>query len=119
MPAPGAKEIDRHVGQRLRQRRVELGLTQADIARHVGVTYQQAHKYETGISRISAGRLLLFARALGVGVTYFYDGWDDGVTVRSAVEDRMIIDLANNFRKIGDMHLRRALTNMARAMAEE
>jgi transcriptional regulator with XRE-family HTH domain len=49
--------IDDHVGGRIRERRIMLGLTQQQLAEMIGVTYQQAHKYERGINRLSAGRL--------------------------------------------------------------
>ena len=60
-----ALDVDRYVSLRIRQRRIMLGLTQQQMAELIGVTYQQAHKYETGINRISAGRLYQIARALG------------------------------------------------------
>ena len=50
------------------------GLTQQQMADLIGVTYQQAHKYEKGINRVAAGRLYSIARALGVEVGYFYEG---------------------------------------------
>jgi DNA-binding XRE family transcriptional regulator len=57
-PGRGRPEnINRHVGARIRQRRIMLGLTQQQLAELVGVTYQQAHKYEHGINRVAAGRL--------------------------------------------------------------
>ena len=56
--------IDDHVGSRIRERRIMLGLTQQQLAEMIGVTYQQAHKYERGINRVSAGRLFEIARAL-------------------------------------------------------
>ena len=49
-----------------------LGLTQQQMADLIGVTYQQAHKYEKGINRVAAGRLYSIARALGVEAGYFY-----------------------------------------------
>ena len=58
--------IDDHVGARIRERRIMLGLTQQQLAEMIGVTYQQAHKYERGINRVSAGRLFEIARVLGV-----------------------------------------------------
>ena len=64
-PRPRAQDIDRSVGARMRERRMMLGLTQQQMAELIGVTYQQAHKYETGINRISAGRLYQIAQALG------------------------------------------------------
>ena len=71
---PRAQDIDRYVGVRMRERRIMLGLTQQQMADLIGVTYQQAHKYEKGINRIAAGRLSRIAQALGVEVGYFYDG---------------------------------------------
>ena len=66
--------IDDHVGSRIRERRIMLGLTQQQLAGMIGVTYQQAHKYERGINRVSAGRLFEIARALSAPITYFYEG---------------------------------------------
>jgi transcriptional regulator with XRE-family HTH domain len=48
----------------IRQRRILLGLSQHALAERIGVTYQQAHKYDRGINRVSAGRLLEIAAAL-------------------------------------------------------
>jgi transcriptional regulator with XRE-family HTH domain len=58
--------IDGHVGARIRERRIMLGLTQEQLAERIGVTYPQAHKYERGMNRISAGRLFEIGRTLGV-----------------------------------------------------
>jgi DNA-binding XRE family transcriptional regulator len=73
-PAPARRstgrtqDIDRHVGARVRERRIMLGLTQQQLADLIGVTYQQAHKYERGINRVSAGRLYEIAQVLSVPV---------------------------------------------------
>ena len=56
-----ASLVDHHVGARIRERRTTLGLSQQQLARMIGVTYQQAHKYERGLNRISAGRLFEIA----------------------------------------------------------
>ena len=69
--------MDRHVGARMRERRIMLGLTQQELAKLIGVTYQQVHKYEKGINRIAAGRLHQIAQALGVEVGYFFEGDGD------------------------------------------
>jgi DNA-binding XRE family transcriptional regulator len=52
-----AIDVDRHVAARIRERRIMVGLTQQELAERVGITYQQLHKYERAINRISAGRL--------------------------------------------------------------
>ena len=65
--------VDVHVGQRLRQRRVLVGLSQEKLARMVGITFQQVQKYERGANRIVASRLYELARVLDVPVSYFFD----------------------------------------------
>jgi transcriptional regulator with XRE-family HTH domain len=58
-----AQDVDRYVGARMRARRIMLGLTQQQMAELIGVTHQQAHKYEKGINRVSTGRLYGIAQA--------------------------------------------------------
>ena len=59
------QDIDRYLGMRVRERRVMLGLTQQQLAELIGVTYQQAHKYEKGTNRVAAGRLYISPRRWG------------------------------------------------------
>ena len=65
--------IDAHIGRRIRMRRRQLGLNQSELARRIGVTFQQVHKYETGQSAVTAARLFAIATALGSVLEYFYD----------------------------------------------
>ncbi len=65
--------IDVHVGLRVRQRRALLGMTQTDLAKAVGLTFQQVQKYERGFNRVSASRLFEFASVLDVPVSHFFD----------------------------------------------
>jgi DNA-binding XRE family transcriptional regulator len=65
--------IDKLVAKRIRTYRLDRGLTQQTLAEEVGVASQQIHKYESGISRISAGRLLQIAEALDLSVHAFFD----------------------------------------------
>jgi transcriptional regulator with XRE-family HTH domain len=64
--------IDRHVGLRLRIRRVLLGLGQDDLGAAIGVSFQQIQKYERGQNRVSASRLFDLAHALDVPIDYFF-----------------------------------------------
>lgn len=66
--------IDLHVGQKLRQRRCLLGMTQQRLAESVGIKFQQIQKYESGANRVSASRLWALAEALDVPVAYFFEG---------------------------------------------
>ena len=68
-----AHPIDLHVGQRLRQRRCLLGLTQQRLAAAVGIKFQQIQKYESGANRVSASRLWALAQALQTPVSYFFE----------------------------------------------
>ena len=117
--AAKAKEIDVHVGHRIRKRRTMLGLTQQQMANMIGVTYQQAHKYERGINRISAGRLYQIAGALAVEVAYFYEGIDEGNAAEIEPLQRICLEVARNFTQISNERHQLALSSLARALAEK
>ena len=69
MSAKSPDNIDVEVGQRIRIQRNALGLSQTELADHLGVTFQQVQKYEKGVNRVGAGRLTKIAHALQVPVT--------------------------------------------------
>ncbi len=66
--------VDIYVGSRIRDRRTSLGMSQDRLGEILGVTFQQVQKYERGVNRIAAKRLLDMSRALGVTMSYFFDG---------------------------------------------
>lgn len=113
------KLIDKHVGQKIRERRILLGLTQQQLAELIGVTYQQAHKYERGINRVSAGRLFNISKALGVSVGYFFEGIGEKPAREFTLRQRMCLDIARNFSMIREVRYQEALSQMARALAED
>ena len=113
-----AREVDRYVGTRIRARRVMLGLTQQQMAELIGVTYQQAHKYERGVNRISAGRLFGIAKALGVPATFFFDDMAEGQFPELSTRQRMCLELARNFMRIENGRHQAALSQLARALVE-
>ncbi len=117
-----ALDVDHHVSLRIRQRRIMLGLTQQQMAELIGVTYQQAHKYETGINRISAGRLYQISQALGVDISYFFDDIDPDrdnkpKPAEMMPQQRMLLELARNFASIGNRKHQDAICNLARVLA--
>jgi transcriptional regulator with XRE-family HTH domain len=65
--------IDRHVGSRVRLRRLMLGISQEKLGNALGVSFQQIQKYEKGTNRFSASRLQQAAQLLHVPVSYFFD----------------------------------------------
>lgn len=112
-----ATDTDRYVGTRIRERRVMLGLSQQQMAELIGVTYQQAHKYERGINRISAGRLFEIAQVLRVPVGYFFEGLGDRDDGELPTRQRMCLEVARNFAQIDNERHQEALSQMARALA--
>jgi transcriptional regulator with XRE-family HTH domain len=113
------QDIDRYVGARIRERRIMLGLTQQQLADLIGVTYQQAHKYERGINRVSAGRLFEIAHVLSVPVNYFFDGLDEDHERSISPRERMCLELARNFAQIPNERHQEALSQLARVLATE
>ena len=113
---PGPQNADRHIATRVRARRIMLGLTQQQVAGMLGITYQQAHKYETGANRVSAGRLHQLARALGVEPGYFFEGLGSGERPRPTARQRQMIELARSFAALPRPQ-QEALCELARALA--
>ncbi len=113
--------VGEHVGERIRIRRSEMGLTQEELARPLAISYQQVQKYETGANRISAGRLYEIALKLTTDVSYFFEGFDsDRVAGQMAHggHNRAAIELVRNFHEIKDENLRSAVTNLLKALKE-
>ena len=107
---------DRHIGARLREQRLLLGLTQQQVAELAGITHQQAQKYESGAERISAGRLLVLARALGVEPGHFFEGLGPGVPARPPARRRQVLELAQSFAALPPWQ-REAIAEFVRALA--
>ena len=115
-----ATATDRYVGGRIRERRIMLGLSQQQMADMIGVTYQQTHKYERGINRISAGRLYEIAQVLRVPLSYFFEGLGDRPDRGTLTgRQRMCLELARNFAQITNERHQEALSQLARTLARE
>ena len=123
-PDPGAirsraREVDRHVGLRMRERRLTLGLTVQEVAELTGVAYQQVDKYERGVNRVFAGHLRLIAEALGVGVGHFFEGLCSGRAPGMPELQHRTLELARNVAALPSRRQQAALCALARALAEE
>jgi transcriptional regulator with XRE-family HTH domain len=114
---PSAAAVDAHVGARIRERRIVLGLTQQQLAGMIGVTYQQMTKYERGINRVSAGRLYDIACALNAPIGYFYEGLDQDAPQPISPRQRMLLDIARNFSEIQNEKHQVGVSQLARALA--
>ena len=125
--------IERRIGERLRRRRIELGLTQEQVGQVIGVSYQQIQKFERGANRISAARLMLIAERLGTDIQWLCGTSDihppaagrqrleephSGRSSEAVQGERVALDLAREFSKIDDASVRSALGGLVRAVIE-
>ncbi len=116
-----AHPVDAHVGQRVRQRRWTIGMTQQQLGEKLGVKFQQVQKYETGINRISASRIWEMASALEVPVSYFFEGLagqaaGDADGRGDVLTDREAVSLVRAYYSIPEEQ-RRRLFDLARVLS--
>jgi transcriptional regulator with XRE-family HTH domain len=113
-----AHQVDVHVGSKVRERRKVKGLTQAQVATELGISFQQMQKYETGSNRISSSKLFEIAKFMDCPITYFFEGLDgveaDGEAPRTQTEVRMLHATRAMPRK-----LRSKLLEMAEMMVDK
>lgn len=117
--------VDVHVGKRVRHRRWMVGMTQQQLAERVGIKFQQIQKYETGMNRVSASRLWEIATALGVTVSFFFEGL--GTKAENAAEDtglpgdlladKEAMELIRSYYAIPE-NQRRRLFDLARVLSD-
>ena len=106
----------------MKRRRQALGMSQTKLGEKIGVVFQQVQRYETGASRISAGRLASIASALGVPITFFFDGLNSAAdsagkedALMIALRDEMTVELVKAFAAVPDPALRRCVVDFVRA----
>jgi transcriptional regulator with XRE-family HTH domain len=122
-----ANAVDRKVGQRVRSRRLEIGMSQERLAELLGVTFQQVQKYEKGVNRIAVSRLWAIAAALELPVARFFDGAGGarGVTEnrQDYVDDALAtpegMQLMSLFASIKSQKLRRKVVELVKALTDE
>ncbi len=114
-------EVDGVIGAKIRMRRGELGMTQTDLAKQLGVTFQQVQKYEQGKNRVGGSRLAGVAKALDVPVAYFFDQSSEEMEAVSGslLNTRGAVSLLKAFASIDSRQQRQAVINLARAMVGE
>ncbi len=123
-----------HVGERVRLRRKLLSMTQTDLGKAIGVTFQQAQRYESGANRIGASRLLDLARVLDVPVIFFFEDMPTAVAAISPATKRRgkakklprhepdlmvkqeTLKLVRAYYKIEDADVRQQVSLLTRAM---
>jgi transcriptional regulator with XRE-family HTH domain len=124
-----ANAVDRRLGQRVRTRRLEIGMSQEKLAEILGVTFQQVQKYEKGVNRIAASRLFDISSALDMSVARFFEGLSParggGVAeeeqgfVHDALATPEGMQLVALFAAIKSQKVRRRVVELVRALSEE
>jgi len=117
-----ASEVDRLVGDRIRRRRILMGLTQDQLGESLGISYQQIQKYETGANRVSAGRLYLIATRLDVSPGWFFDPVKSDASSDDFDElgsSRLLMEFVRSFARIKDERLKSVLVSLVRAMTDD
>lgn len=116
-----ASEVDRLVGDRIRRRRILMGLTQDQLGEALGISYQQIQKYETGANRVSAGRLYLIGECLEVSPGWFFDPAKSDASSDDFDElgsSRLLMEFVRSFARIDDERVKSILVSLVKAMAD-
>jgi transcriptional regulator with XRE-family HTH domain len=119
----GGNPVDVLVGHNIRIHRLDRGLSQTQLASHIGVTFQQVQKYENGVNRIGSGRLFEIAEVLGVPISSFFEGAgysaDEPARLSpiAMLAEPYALRLLKAFREIADPELRRLLVEVSEKFA--
>jgi transcriptional regulator with XRE-family HTH domain len=121
--------IDKHVGSRVRMRRMMISMSQEKLGERLGITFQQVQKYEKGTNRIGASRMHQIANILGVPVSFFYEGAPGADAAAAGFADSgnptYLSDflatseghaLSKAFMKVSDPKVRRRIVDLVEAM---
>jgi transcriptional regulator with XRE-family HTH domain len=125
--------IDKHVGSRVRMRRMLLGMSQEKLGEALGLTFQQVQKYEKGTNRIGASRLQQISKTLNVPPSYFFEGQsvDEQLTETpdaAMQESTNVVDFLSTaeglhlnkaFARIHDPRVRKKIIELVAAIAEQ
>jgi len=128
--------VDVYIGGKVKARRLLLGLSQEELAKSIGLTFQQVQKYEKGVNRISVSRLVDICRSLKTPIDYFFEGGPPAARAKSApgkgfsdtqqehidsstdiMMRRDVLELVRAYSKIRNPKLKKQILEMAKAMS--
>ena len=119
-----ANTVDTHVGQRIRDKRNERGMSQTEVANALGVTFQQVQKYERGTNRVGASRLFDLSSILSVPVQYFFEDLENQPTPIEEEDDNVIrlmksdtVELVEAYYKVENPQVRRQILSTIRSIS--
>lgn len=132
MPQKSPNPIDKHVGSRVRMRRMMLSMSQEKLGEAIGLTFQQIQKYEKGTNRIGSSRLQQIADVLQVTVSFFFEGAPSTQKAAGAVAEFVSpaitsdflatsdgLALTKAFMSISSQKLRRRIVGLVEQMAAD
>lgn len=117
-------KTDVHIGGRIRERRIALGMSQAALAAGLGITFQQVQKYESGANRVGGSRLWDISQALNVPVSYFFDGLDEAAQALANEQQpaeplsRRSLELARAINAIPEGEVKEQVVKLVKAFAK-
>jgi transcriptional regulator with XRE-family HTH domain len=116
---------DIQIGESIRAHRLIVGMTQGDLARRLGVSFQQIQKYEKGANRVGAGRLPQIARIFDIPISALFEanadtssGKSTGAAPAKLIPDRNTLKLLTAFGGIGNRKIRYSLVDLVNAIAK-
>ncbi|KAA5602486.1 helix-turn-helix domain-containing protein [Blastochloris sulfoviridis] len=131
MSAKSPNPVDKHVGARVRMRRMMIGMSQERLGDSLGITFQQVQKYEKGTNRVGASRLQQISKTLGVPVSFFFEGAPDldgtDISFNDAASPPYVseflstaegLSLTRAFTRIRDARVRRRIVELVETLAE-
>jgi transcriptional regulator with XRE-family HTH domain len=130
MSTKAPNPVDKHVGSRVRMRRIMLGMSQEKLGEALGLTFQQVQKYEKGTNRVGASRIQQISEVLQVPVSFLFEGSPSGAissagfgegTSPAYVADFLAtsegVALTRAFTRISDGRLRRSIVDLVEQIA--
>lgn len=119
-------DIDRHIGKRIRTRRIAVDMSQEKLAEALNLTFQQVQKYEKGVNRVGASRLLHIAQILGVDLEYFFRGLPGGTGQVSSTDkafEKVIatsegVRLLEAFATVENLQIQRKIVDLVELVLE-
>ncbi|MBS7544453.1 helix-turn-helix domain-containing protein [Ancylobacter oerskovii] len=124
--------IDKHVGSRVRMRRMMINMSQERLGESLGITFQQIQKYEKGTNRIGASRLQHISSVLGVPVAFFFEGAPNPVGAATGLAEEASpayvadflatsegLALTRAFTRISDPKVRRRIVDLVETLADQ
>jgi transcriptional regulator with XRE-family HTH domain len=131
MSTKAPNPVDKHVGSRVRMRRIMLGMSQEKLGEALGLTFQQIQKYEKGTNRVGASRIQQISEVLQVPVSFLFEGVPSGGTngegfgegaspayVSDFLATSEGLALTRAFTRINDSKLRRSIVDLVEQIAD-